>query len=261
MGDTTRISWASKTWNPFIGCRTVSPGCHACYARAMINRMRGTPANPHPFDTVVRTKTWNDPKRWQREAEKAKRYDLVFTCSLSDFFIQDADQWRPEVWKIIRDTPNLVYQILTKRPELIERRLPTDWGIGYKNCWMGVSVESKKYLKRMAVLRAIPAYVRFVSAEPLLEDITPDLEEYVDGFSQLIVGGESGNNSDLFRFMDHEWARRILKICRKHDIAFWFKQSSAPRTEMKIELEGEGKIQEYPSAYFQYGKEKSGLFP
>lgn len=226
----------------------------------MINRLRSTKANPRPFDTVVRTKTWNDPRRWQRDAQKANRYDLVFTCSLSDFFIQDADKWRPEIWQIIHDTPNLIYQILTKRPELIPRRLPPDWGSGYKNCWLGVSVESKKYLKRMDVLRKIPAHVRFVSAEPLLEDITPDLESCILGFHQIIVGGESGNNSDLYRIMDHEWARRILRICREHKIAFWFKQSSARRTEMGIELVGEGKVQEYPAAYAEYGKQKSRLF-
>jgi len=256
MGETTRISWANRTWNPWMGCRHVSPACDHCYAESMINRTRGA----HAFDTVVRTKTWNDPRRWQREAEKENRYDLVFTCSLSDFFIQDADQWRPEIWRIIKSTPNMIYQILTKRPELIERRLPPDWGKGYSNCWLGISVESKKYLRRMDALRCVPAHVRFVSAEPLLEDICPDLEHHIDGFHQLIVGGESGNNSGLFRFMDHEWARRILKVCRKHDIAFWFKQSSARKTEMGIELEGHGKIQEYPAAYYEYGKQKAGLF-
>ena len=251
MGETTRISWANRTWNPFIGCRSVSPACDACYARAMINRLRG----PGAFDTITRTKTWNDPKRWQKEAVAANRFDLVFTCSLSDFFIQQADQWRPDIWKIIKDTPNLIYQILTKRPELIERRLPPDWGTGYANCWMGVSVETKKYLNRMDVLRKIPAKVRFVSAEPLLEDICPDLEKHIDGFHQIIVGGESGNNSENFRPMDHEWARRILGVCRNNDVAFWFKQSAAKKTEMGIELDGK-KIQEYPSVYAHYGLSK-----
>jgi protein gp37 len=213
----------------------------------------------------VRTKTWNDPRRWQKEAASAHRYDLVFTCSLSDFFIQDADQWRPEIWRIIKNTPNLVYQILTKRPELIERRLPPDWGInGYLNCWLGVSVENKKFLRRMDVLRKVPAHVRFVSAEPLLEDICPDLAAHVDGFHQIIVGGESGNNSNLFRPMEPRWAQRILTLCRTQHIAFWFKQSAAVRTEMGVELDdGTGikkKIQEYPAAYYEYGKQKVGLF-
>jgi protein gp37 len=267
MGDVTRISWANKTWNPWMGCRHVSPECDHCYAESMVNRLRDSPEQkakdydgPHAFDIVTRTKTWSDPRRWQREAEKENRFDLVFTCSLSDFFIQDADQWRPDIWKIIRDTPNLIYQILTKRPELIERRLPDDWGRnGYPNCWLGVSVGTRKFLKRMDVLRRIPAHVRFVSAEPLLEDICPDLESCILGFDQVIVGGESGNNSDLFRFMDHKWARNILNVCEEYNVAFWFKQSSARKTEMGIELEGRGKIQQYPRQYYQY-KSSSKLF-
>lgn len=273
MGESTRISWANKTLNFWIGCRHVSEECDNCYAEAMINRLRDTDKQkapnykgPHAFDVVTRTKTWGDARRWQKLAEAASRYDLVFTCSLSDFFIQDADEWRPEVWRIIKSTPNLIYQILTKRPDLIEARLPPDWGVnGYKNCWLGTSVGTKKALRRMDVLREIPAHVRFVSMEPLLEDVCPDLNNHIDGFHQIIVGGESGNNSDIFRFMDHDWARRILKICRRHHIAFWFKQSSATRTElgtMIAEVKGETPkvIQEFPSAYYDYGKELQKLF-
>jgi protein gp37 len=267
MGETTRISWANRTLNFWIGCRHVSPECDHCYAESMINRLRDTPAQkakdykgPHAFDVVTKTKTWGDARRWQREAAKENRFDLVFTCSLSDFFIQQADEWRPEAWYIIKSTPNLIYQILTKRPELIERRLPPDWGPnGYPNVWLGTSVGLKKTLKRLDVLRKIPAAARFVSAEPLLEDICPDLEEHVEGIHQIIVGGESGNNSELFRFMDHEWARRILKVCRRNGIAFFFKQSSAIKTEMGTQLDGVV-YHEFPSVYSDYGKQKNRLF-
>lgn len=225
----------------------MSPACDHCYAEALINRHRGDGA----FDTVVRSKTWRDPYNWQRKAEAANRVDLVFTCSLSDFFIQDADEWRPEIWETIKATPNLIYQILTKRPELVPRRLPPDWGFGYKNCWLGVSVESRKFLRRMTSLKRVPAAVRFVSAEPLLEDITPELEHYIEGFDQIIVGGESGNGSNLFRPMDRQWARRILNICRARDIAFFYKQSAAIRTEMGTQLDGIT-YHEYPKAYYEY---------
>lgn len=256
MGDNTRISWANRTFNPWVGCRHVTRECQNCYAEVLLNRLRG----PHAFDTVTRTKTWNDPRRWQKEAAAAGRFDLVFTCSLSDFFIQQADEWRPQIWRIIKETPNLIYQVLTKRPNLIVKRLPSDWGTGYRNVWLGVSVGIKESLKRMDILREIPAHVRFVSAEPLLEDICPDLRNHIDGFHQIIVGGESGNGSNQFRMMDHVWARRILQICRQNDIAFWFKQSAAIRTEMGIEIaEHDGeipkKIQEYPCAYYDYTKE------
>jgi len=246
MGETTRISWANRTWNPWMGCRKVSPACDNCYAESLVNRLRGKGA----FDTVVRTKTWTDPRRWQKEAEREKRFDLVFTCSLSDFFIQDADPWRWEAWQIIKSTPNLIYQILTKRPDLIKKRLPPDWGTGYKNCWLGVSVENKQFLRRMDTLRAIPAHVRFVSAEPLLEDLCPDLKQHIDGIHQIIVGGESGNGTNLFRPMEPAWANNILRVCRLNSIAFFFKQSAAIRTEMGTQLDGTT-YHEYPAAYYE----------
>lgn len=249
MGDKTRISWSQRTWNPFIGCRKVDECCTNCYAENMINRLRGTKENPNPFAIIQKTKTtMRDPLRWQKEASAAGRQELVFTCSLSDFFIQDADDWRAEVWEIIRQTPNLVYQILTKRPDLIEKRLPKDWGSGWPNVWLGTSIGMKKNLRRMDVLAAIPAHVRFVSAEPLLEDICPELAHHVDGFHQIIVGGESGNRSNNFREMPHEWARRILAICRLNEIAFFFKQSSAYSTEMGTTLDGV-EYKEYPAQF------------
>lgn len=239
MGETTKISWTEHTVNFWVGCRAVSEGCDRCYAKVLVEKWGGDFANVH------KTKTWNDPIKWQKEAAKLGAHVMVFTCSLSDFFIQDADPWRPDVWKIIHDTPNLMYQILTKRPDLVAKRLPADWGTGYPNVWLGVSVESKAFLKRMDVLRDIPARVRFVSAEPLLEDICPELKSHVKGFHQIIVGGESGNNSKNFRPMDPQWARNILKVCRAKGVAFFFKQSSAVRTEMGTNLDGI-EYHEYP---------------
>jgi protein gp37 len=173
---------------------------------------------------------------------------MVFTCSWSDFFIADADPWRPDAWAIMRRTPNLIYQILTKRPELIAYRLPTDWRDGYPNVWLGVSVENKRFLTRMNTLRRVPATLRFVSAEPLLEDITPELERHVDGFSWVIVGGESGNGGNDFRPMPHQWARNIRDLCQRTGIAFFFKQSAAIRTEMGTTLDGRY-YREYPAGY------------
>jgi len=113
-------------------------------------------------EIVVRNKTtFNDPLKWKDPA-------LVFTCSWSDWFIQDADVWRDEAWRMIRATPHLTYQILTKRPKLIPERLPADWGDGYPNVWLGVSVESRDWVGRLDDLARIPATVRFVSYEPAL---------------------------------------------------------------------------------------------
>jgi len=160
-------------------------------------------------------------------------------CSLSDFFIEKADPWRPEAWDVIKRCPNLIWQILTKRPGLIAKRLPADWGEGYPNCWLGVSVESKAYLWRMNTLRKIPAAVRFVSAEPLFEDIMPEFEEHLDGYTWVIAGGQSGNRTNNYRPMDHQWARNIRDLCRKRGIAMFFKQSSGFTTETGVKLDGE----------------------
>jgi protein gp37 len=193
---------------------------------------------------VTRTKTWGDPLKWQREAEAKGIHELVFTCSWSDWFHEDADAWRPEAWAIIKRCKNLHFQILTKRPERIAAHLPPDWGPnGYPNVWLGVSVENNRHVHRVDVLRPIPAAVRFISGEPLLGPL-PDLN--LQGIHWLIVGGESGPG---FRPMDHAWARSLRDYARASGTAFFFKQSAAPKTEMGIELDGEV-VREYPAIYW-----------
>ena len=239
MGEKTGISWTQHTWNPWRGCERISPGCANCYMFAQQERVGLDP------NGVTRTKTWADPDRWQRECVRLGKQEMVFTRSWSDFFIEEADPWRSEAWAVISRTPNLIYQILTKRPELIADRLPGDWHEGYPNVWLGCSVENRRFLTRMDTLRKIPAVVRFISAEPLLQDLTPELEQHVEGFDWIIVGGESGNGSKDFRPMSHEWARRIRGLCQRRGIAFFFKQSAAFRTEMGKTLDGR-QYREYP---------------
>ena len=139
----------------------------------------------------------------------------------------------------MRRCPNLIFQILTKRPEFISDRLPPDWDEGYPNVWLGVSVENPQFLRRMHILRQIPSQVRFVSAEPLLARLG-HLDLF--GFHWVIVGGESGPG---FRPMDHAWAREIRDQCQREHVAFFFKQSAAIRTEMGTELDGR-EWKEYP---------------
>src|SRR3990172_1227802 len=140
MGDTTGIAWTDKTWNPWKGCTKISPGCKNCYMYKEQTRYGSDPS------VVTRTKTWRDPYRWNKEAEATGERKLVFTCSWSDVFHDAADEWRPEFWRVIRETPNLTYQILTKRQERIADNLPGDWGAsGYSNVWFGVSVENQEY--------------------------------------------------------------------------------------------------------------------
>jgi protein gp37 len=166
---------------------------------------------------IVKSKTtFSDPLKWT----EAK---LIFTCSWSDWFIDEADDWRNAAWDVIRATPQHNYQILTKRPERISGHLPNDWGKGWKNVWLGVSIENQKHVDRAEILRSVPAHIRFISAEPLLGPI-----EFVtlNGIHWVITGGESGPNS---RSMDLSWVRSIRKQCYKSKTAFFHKQNGGTR--------------------------------
>jgi protein gp37 len=188
-----------------------------------------------------RTQTWDRPYRWERRARQNGVRELVFSCSLSDWFIEDADPWRPDAWEVVRDCPHLVFQILTKRPQRIRDHQPPDWGEEYENVWLGVSIENQDNVWRAEVLRQVPAKVRFISAEPLLGPV-PDLN--LTGFHWLIVGGESGLH---FRPMDNEWARQLRDRARTAGVAFFFKQSSGRFPGRGEQLDGH-QWKEFPPA-------------
>ena len=233
MSEKTGISWTEHTWNPWEGCTRISPGCANCYMFAQLERYGRDPSQPR------RTKTWDDPARWDAVAAEAGKPALVFTCSLSDWFHEAADAWRPEAWEVIRSCPHLRFQVLTKRAFRIAEHLPPDWGDGYPNVWLGVSIEDNEHVWRADVLRKIPARTRFISAEPLLGAL-PDLD--LRGFHWLIVGGESGSGH---RDMEHTWARQLRDLAKSHGVAFFFKQSSAPKSGDGDLLDGR-QWQEFP---------------
>lgn len=206
MGDKTAIEWTDATWNPWQGCTKVSPGCKHCYMYTGKLRYGQDPA------IVVRSKTtFRDPLKWTRPQR-------VFTCSWSDFFHEAADLWRPEAWDIIKQTPHLTYQILTKRPQRIPACLPPLWSSGWPNVWLGVSVENARYTSRIALLQRVPAVVRFLSVEPLLGPI-PHMP--LDGIHWVIVGGESGPRH---RPIKREWVTDIREQCLTAGVPFFFKQ-------------------------------------
>ena len=191
MGLST-ISWTDFTWNPFWGCKKVSEGCKYCYAEQIMERF------DKKFKNVRTTGKFYLP-------DKIKNVDVgmekVFTCSMSDFFIESMDDLRKELWLIIKRNPHLIFQILTKRIERVESCLPDDWGKGYDNVWLGVSIENeRRYNEREIILGGIPAKVRFWSVEPLIERLwMKDKENMVDW---IIVGGESGGSA---RKMELAW--------------------------------------------------------
>lgn len=235
MSEKTAIQWTDKTWNPWHGCKKVSPGCKYCYMFRDKERYGQDPT------TVLRSKTtFRDPLKWNDPAR-------VFTCSWSDFFIEEADEWRNEAWSIIRNTPHLTYQILTKRPEHISGRLPSDWGTGYPNVWLGTSVENMDSLWRIGTLRTIPHnFVKFVSFEPLLEYIDrPNL----DGIQWAIIGGESGNENGryLYRPCKIGWIDDLRLDCQTQGVKVFVKQTgTSTAKEMKYKDSHGGDMNEWP---------------
>lgn len=144
----------------------------------------------------------------------------MFTCSWSDWFIEQADEWRDEAWSIIRKTPHLTYQILTKRPENILARLPKDWGAGYENVWLGVSVESQEYLYRAEMLSRVNSVIRFISYEPALGAV--DFSPVLPAYQWLISGGESGYTP---RPAKAEWFESVRDQCDRFGVAYFHKQN------------------------------------
>ncbi len=163
--DITGIEWTHLTWNPWQGCDHVSAGCDLCYMYTEKHRY-----GQDPTRVVCSTpETFNKPLKWAKKYPEGR---MVFTCSWSDFFHKDADPYRDRAWKIIRDTPNNIYQILTKRAGLMEKRLPADWGDGYPNVALGISAEDQEWAeRRIPLLLQIPARWHIVSYEPALGPI------------------------------------------------------------------------------------------
>lgn len=213
MGEKTAIGWTDATWNPWKGCKKVSPGCKNCY---MFRQMMGYGQNPN---LIARTsdKTFRNPLKWLDPM-------MIFTCSWSDFFVEEADKWREDAWDIIRQTPRHTYQILTKRPERIRDSLPADWGEGWPNVWLGVSIETQAYMHRAKELIQVPALTRFISAEPLLGPL--EFGSLIDSLHWVIIGGESGLHH---RPMKMEWARVIRDEWKAAGKPVFFKQQSGQR--------------------------------
>lgn len=224
MGDRTKIEWSDSTWNPWVGCTKISPACDNCYAETWAKRA-GSPELWQGDRRRTSVANWQKPIKWNREAASEGRRHRVFCASLADFFDnQVPTRWRDDAWHRIGQTPNLDWQLLTKRPENISKMLPTpaigapEWGEGWRNVWLGTTVESRATLRRADVLRDIPAAVRFLSVEPLLEDLG---EVNLAGISWVIVGGESGPSA---RPMHPAWARSLRDQCAAAGVPFFFKQ-------------------------------------
>ena len=219
----TAINWCDNTFNGWEGCTRASPGCDHCYAETRDSRHLTEPVShwgkgaPRRVMSEVK---WREPLKWNRDAAESGTRPRVFCASLADWADSEAPAGQRErLWAQIRETPNLDWLLLTKRACNIRRMLPHDWGVGYPNVWLGVTVENRQHgLPRLDVLRAIPATVRFASIEPLLEG--PGRVDFT-GINWAIIGGETGSGA---RSMDTAWVETIIEQCRAQNVAPWVKQ-------------------------------------
>jgi len=213
MSSKTSIEWTEQTWNPTVGCSKISPGCANCYAEVMAMRLQamGVTGYENGFRLTLVPKRLAEPL-------KRKKPTIYFVNSMSDLFHEDIpDSYLRQVMEVIRRSPQHTFQILTKRAERMENFFKTE--VSPPNAWLGVTVENRDHgLPRLEVLRRITASVRFISAEPLLEDLGIfDLGD----IHWVIVGGESGPKA---RLMKKEWVFKIKQLCEEQNVAFFFKQ-------------------------------------
>lgn len=248
MAENSKISWTDHTFNPWIGCASVSPGCKFCYAEAFAGRYLKVKWGNNPRH-ITAASTWKKPLQWQKMAEKNKTRYRVFCASLADVFEDNAEliQVRQDLWKLIQATPNLDWLLLTKRPENYELLFPPDWrrmGFFPRNIWLGVTVcNQKEYDTNWAILKrfqyAYDVPVSFISFEPLLGRIT--LDNGAPDWS--IIGGESGFLKDA-RPMELEWVQHLIRYIRalndssKHIFFKQFGSQLAKKLKLK-DMKGE----------------------
>lgn len=208
----TKIEWTDKTWNPVTGCTKKSEGCVHCYAEVMARRLKGMGKLKYQngFKLTLHPDDLNEPKKWSRPHN-------VFVCSMGDLFHEEVPfDFVDKVMDTIRETPQHRFQILTKRASRMEQYFSTH--VTPDNVWLGVTVEVQRTKTRIDHLRHLKAPVRFLSCEPLLEDLGTI---YLDGIDWVIVGGESGPQA---RLMKEDWVLNIKRQAEDAHIAFFFKQ-------------------------------------
>ena len=217
MSAQSSIEWTDATWNPVRGCTKVSPGCKHCYAETFAERFRGVPGHPfeHGFDLTEVSEKLHEPELWH----KSKR---IFVNSMSDLFHQSISKhYVRQVFEVMNRADWHVYQVLTKRAAYMSKLCRSELSdlCSRRHIWLGVSVEDVKYgLPRIDMLRDTPAAMRFLSIEPLLEDLG---QLDLTGIDWVIVGGESGHGA---RPMNAEWVRSIRDQCLTARVPFFFKQ-------------------------------------
>jgi protein gp37 len=231
MGENSKIEWTDHTFNPWIGCQKVSPGCDHCYAESLATRYGWVTWGPHGERKRTSEANWRKPRQWAKASRSqvglypdAHRRPRVFCASLADVFDnQVPGDWRRDLFDLIAATPELDWLLLTKRPENLARMFPTG---RWPNIWLGTTCEDQeRYDRRWPLLAGMSgAAVRFISYEPAIGPLRlPPRDPQPDW---LICGGESGHGA---RYMEPAWAERIRDDCRGEGVAFFMKQMTGKK--------------------------------
>ena len=208
-------------WNPWHGCQKISPGCANCYVYRRDAQYGGDSTK------VFRTKDFSLPMKRGRGGTLSlqAKGDYVFTCMTSDFFLEAADDWRSDIWDMIRFRTDLHFFIITKRITRMAQCLPPDWGDGYAHVTIGCTVETQNMANiRLPVFFSLPIQHRHIICEPQLEelDLTPWL--HAEQLEQVLAGGESGSAARICRW---SWIQSLAAQCRQADVSFFFKQTGS----------------------------------
>lgn len=262
MSKDTGISWTDNTFNPVWGCTAVSLGCDHCYAESFDKRYGGDHWGKGFPRREFGDKHWNEPLKWEKDAARTGVKAKVFCASMAD--VMD-DEWpegtRERLWALIDSTPNLIWQLLTKRPSRYGRYLPA--AFKHDNVWLGTSAETQEYYDvRWPLLaeaaNAMGMLTTFISYEPALGPLTI-VKRSRGGFHSgypdwLIAGGESGPKR---RPMNPEWAENIKKECEERGVSFWMKQFSALTPEQGAALiPAELLVRQFPNEAIPNPQEK-----
>src|ERR1035437_4073270 len=210
----TKIEWTESTWNPVTGCTKITSGCKFCYAEVMSRRLQamGQPKYLNGCKLTLHPETLTEPYSW-------KKSKIIFVNSMSDLFHKDVPvEYIQKIFKVIKENPQHVFQILTKRADILRYYDSEGWLEWPHNLWMGVTVDNNEVMHRIDLLRETGARVKFLSCEPLLTSLNNMNLQNIDW---VIVGGESGRTP---RPIKEEWVIDIKEQCKNAGVAFYFKQ-------------------------------------
>lgn len=201
-------------WDPWRGCIKCSDGCLHCYIH------KGDAKRGIDTGNIIKTKDYTKPTEHLKNGNYRMKPGIVYTCFSTDFLIEEADIWREECWKMIKERQDCTFLFLTKRIERFSQCIPEDWGVGYENVVVCCTVENQKNAdKKLSVFANLPIKHKCITAQPLLEQI--NIEQYLDDIELVVVGGESGKNA---RPLDYDWVLDIRNQCIRKNVDFSFRQ-------------------------------------